>query len=238
MKNSRDKARVLKLDCITPQIVHIKAPDAKILASAMCRFQEHYESPFPEIRNQIFTLGQLRAMGSRHCPGIYTYEGGITFDADWSGYNFPSHILDPFIKGLFDPLTDFEQDVVNMLKCKQGKFYVIGTYGTEEDDDPSGSLDHEICHALYYIDDAYRHEVDASLKKYTNNLKPLKKMLIDWGYDHSVLDDECHAYISADFDWLKEKKAKDLKKFNVVLPEQLHKDLRKLKNFYFKEPKK
>lgn len=220
-------------ESISDNIVHVRMPDKRMLALAMCRIQEHYESPFPEIRGKVFTLGQLRAMGSRHCPGVFTYAGGNRFDADWSGFNWPSYALEPFIRGMFDPLTEYEEDLVNALKCKQGDYYVIGTYG---DKDPDGALDHEICHALYYTDKAYHGAVKAALSQYRERLSGLRDMLTSWGYCEEVLDDECHAYLSADYDWLTSRK-EDIEKFKVYLPKSLHLRLRKIKDKHFKEKK-
>lgn len=196
----------------------------------MIRFQEYYESPFEDIKGQIFTLGYLRAKGGRSKPGVATYEGGHHFDSEWSGYNFPGYALDPFIKGLFDPLTTYEQDIVNALKYRQDKFYVIGTYG---DKDPGGALDHEICHALYYVNDKYKKEVDAVLEQY--NLKNLKKMLLEWGYCKEVLDDECHAYLSADYDWLFSENKADIKRLKISIDKSVHVKLRKIKKKHFKK---
>lgn len=220
----------LKFKNITDEIVHIIGKDRESLASAMVRFQEHYESPFPEIRGKIFTLGFLRSLGSRQNRGVYTYEGGKTYGADWSGYNFPSYVLEPFIKGLFDPLAPLEEDIVNALRCKLGKFYVIATYG---EDDPSETLDHEVCHALYYLNEEYKSEVDEALS--TVDLTNLKKVMVDWGYCEDVLLDECHAYLSADYDWLFKDKKDDMKKFNVKISKTIHNKLRKIKDKHFKE---
>jgi hypothetical protein len=222
-------------DSITPDIIHIRVQEKKTLASVFYRFQEHYESPFPEIRGKIFTLGQLRSMGSRNKPGVNTYEGGHNFDSDWSGYNFPSYILDPFIKGLFDPLTEYEQDVVNTLRYKQGKFYVIGTFG---ENDPHGALDHEICHALYYVNEDYKKETDQVLDKYRDQLFGIIEMLKSWGYADTVIDDEIQAYMSADYDWFFENKTEDIEKYDIKIDKQLHFDLREIKDKHFKGDKK
>jgi len=59
-------------------------------------------------------------------------------------------------------------------------------------------MGHELAHALYYVDDEYRHEVDTILRSV--DLEPLKNFLTthpEYGnYHAAVLDDECHAYLS------------------------------------------
>jgi hypothetical protein len=208
----------MKIRQIGSSIVHIVMPDRNSLAKAMYRLQEYYESPFPEIRGQIFTLGFIKSLGSRSYRGVNTYCGGENYKSDWSGYNFPSYVLDPFIKGLFDPLTSEEKDIVETLRYRQDKFYVIGTYG---DDDPGDTLEHEIRHALYYISDAYKKEVDKALGGYTKQLVNLKKCLLDWGYCKEVLDDECHAYMGPDYEYFFTERKADADKYKVVVDKKL-----------------
>lgn len=186
----------MKIELIAKNIYHILIKDQKERASAMIRFQEHYESPFKEIRGKIFTLGQLKALGARSAKGANTYCGGHKIDADWNGYNWPSYVLKPFIHGLFDPLTEYEQDIVETFKRNMGNFYVICTDGEE-------ALAHEIMHGLFYTQPNYKKEVLKILK--TMDLKDLNKYLISIGYDKSVLEDEAQAYIGADFEWICEK---------------------------------
>lgn len=226
----------MRFKAIANNIIHITFDDLKTLASAMCRFQEYYESPFPEIRGKIFTLGQLKAAGSRTLPGVHTYSGGNHYIADWSGFNVPSYCFKPFIQGLFDPLTSLEQDIVEALRCKQGKYYVIATCDEDGKEDPFDCVDHEICHALYYINEKYKKEVDKVLKRY--DLSGLKEVLKEWGYADDVLDDECHAYLSADYDWLFNDKSEDMEKHDVKINKNAHYALRRLKKKYFKEKKK
>jgi hypothetical protein len=83
---------------------------------------------------------------------------------------------------------------------------------------------------MYYINSNYKKEVDKVLSAY--NLNSLKKMLLDWGYCEEVLDDECHAYLSADYDWLFDTNGEDISKFNIKIDRSIHKKLRKIKYKY------
>lgn len=222
----------MKINQIGTNIIHIVMPDKNSLAELFFRFQEYYESPFKEIRNKIFTRGYLKSMGSRSMPGINTYCGGNTFSADWSGYNFPGYVLDPFISGLFDPLTNEEKDLVELLRYRTDKFYVIGTYG---DDDPRKALEHEIRHALYYVNSKYREEVDKILGKYKKDLQPLKKCLSEWGYCDEVLDDECHAYMGPDYDWFFSNQQSYVEKYKIKISKKLSEDLNKVAEKYKKQ---
>jgi hypothetical protein len=212
MKKSIDELPI-KFNTIGENIVHIVMPDRNTLAAAVIRFQEYYESPFPEIKGKVFTLGYIKSLGSRDNRGINTYCGNDMLNSDWSGYNFPGAVLDPFIKGLFDPLTAEESVIVETLRYRQDNFYVIATYG---DTDPGDTLEHEIRHAMFGISDAYKKEVMKQIDKYKKELVPLRKVLSSWGYADEVLDDECHAYMSCDHDYFFENFTADVKKFKVT----------------------
>lgn len=204
----------MEINKITQQIIQVICEDQLALTSLFLRFQEHYESP--KFRGKIFTLGQFRDWYARE-------NGGFTYHTDWNGFNIPSYVLEPFIKGLFDPLTDEERQFLDLFKDRTDKYYIIGTH-----EDASGTLDHEVCHGLYYINSEYQKEVDQVLFEMGDLLIPLKQWLLKSGYAVEVLEDECHAYVSADWKWLKEK-------HSIEIPEEYHKQLRAIKEKHFKE---
>jgi hypothetical protein len=229
----------LKIEKITESIIHLNMPTQKEIASLLIRFQEYYESHIPEIKGQIFTLGYLKHKYSTFekvgC-GAFTYMDGLLFSGDWNGFNFPGHVMQPFIQGLFDPLTPGEQDLVELFRYRNDDFYIIGTHGKEK-----GAIDHEICHGLYYTHSKYRKEVNSIIDTYITEyedtspgLSGFEDMLKSWGYCDDVIIDEMHAYISADYDWFEEKRSEDLEKFDIQIPKELHKHLRKIKKKYFK----
>lgn len=213
-------------------IVHVTMPNRQELASAFIRLQEHYESQDDRIRGKIFTLGQIRAYGAVYNGGFNTYEGGILRDSDWGGYNFPGTSIQPFVKGLFDPLTDFEKDLVEIVRYKDPEtFYIIGTV---EGNDPREALDHEICHSMYFLSPKYKDEVDTVLKELPlETYNKLRNMMRSWGYCDEHIRDEIHAYLSADYEWLKTNKAEELQKFEIIVPKEIHLKLREIKTEYF-----
>ena len=227
MRKSGDMG--MKLSSIGDNIVHIVMEDKNSLAKAMARFQEYYESPFEDIRGQIFTLGYLKYKGSRENPGINTYCGNNLIEADWSGYNFPSSVLLPFVQGLFDPLTPEEEAIVEMLRYRTDDFYIIGTYG---DEDPADTMEHEIRHAMYGISNEYKKEVDKLLDAYRAELDPLRKCLASWGYHKDVIDDECHAYMGADHDYFFENFTDDVDKYSIPEVPKLRDKLNKVAEKY------
>lgn len=234
MRKVTDSDFNIKFKKIGDHIVHIVMPDRNSLASAMIRFQEYYESPFPEIKGKVFTLGYIKSLGSRDNRGINSYCGNELVNSDWSGYNFPGVVLDPFIKGLFDPLTVEESVIVDTLRYRTDNFYIIATYG---DNDPADALEHEIRHAMFGTSVKYRKEVLKQLEKFKKELIPLRKCLTSWGYDEGVLDDECHAYMSCDHDYFFENFTNDVKKFKLKPIPKLRNILNKLANKYKKQLK-
>ena len=163
MRKSLSSENMFEVESIGDHIVHIKMDHKNDLAAAMARFQEFYESPFDDIRNKYFTLGYLKSRGGRSKPRINLYCGNDLMAAEWDGYNFPGSVLEPFIKGLFDPLTKEEAAVVEMLKYRTDDFYVIATYGDDKEVD---TLEHELRHAMYGVSQEYREEVNNALKLY------------------------------------------------------------------------
>ncbi len=226
-----------KIKSITPKIILITIPTCQELGAAVIRPQEYYESPIPEIRGKIFTLGYLKSLYSmnsrrahRHSGG-FTYYGGNNFTAEWDGFNFPSVALKPFIQGLFDPLTPAEQDLVDLFGCRTDDFYLIAVH---EEDGVNYALEHEICHGLYSTIPAYKKDVDAILNS-CKDLSKYKLIMKSIGYDDVVCMDEVHAYLSADWNWFIKNFQEQLKKFNITPDKKIHDKLRKVRFKHHKD---
>jgi hypothetical protein len=130
-------------------------------------------------------------------------------------------VLTPFIQGLFDPLTPAEKEFVDLFRYREGKYYIIGAQ------DDGDTLDHEECHALYYVNDEYRKQVDQILASEAFDVSHVEKQIKRMMYHPSVIMDEVHAYISTgDRGWFKEH--------SLEFPEKAHKRLRAAKEKHFK----
>lgn len=175
---------------------------------ALIRFQEHYEGP--EHAGKIFTLGQYREWYARRF-------GSFSYYSDWDAYNVPDSAFVEFIKGTFDPLSWFEQEIVEIVRYKKPPYYLVATGGAE-------GLEHETCHAIYYLNEEYRKEADKIINK--SNFKQLKEYLLEKGYREEVLNDECNAYTSCDPEHLEEN--------DLVVPKGAQKELKKLYTKYVK----
>lgn len=162
--------------------VWIKADSQEELNITFMRFTEFYESPNPKFRNNIFTIGQLKNWYS------LTY-GADTYHKDWIGFNIPSLTLIPFRQGLFDPLTEQEQELLDLFKYRYDNFYIIGAQN-------DSVLRHELAHALYASNIKYKNSINTYISKHKSSLRKISKYILDKGYCKDVLYDEIQAYIT------------------------------------------
>lgn len=208
---------MLSIKTITPQIILVKAPTQVQLGATFLRFQEYYESP--EFKDTIFTEGQFRKWYSEKY-------GANTYEIDWTGFNIPGSVFDPFIKGLFNPLSDAEKELVDLFRYRTDKFYVIGA----QDGNPE-TLEHEICHGLYYTNREYALEVNRVISDHrstlNDSLDPVYNYIASLMYHPSVHDDEVHAWVSAN--------SEDLKKLGVTVPDIVVEQLQAIREKYFTE---
>lgn len=178
----------IKIKEIYKNIILVESDKSSDLAKVFLRFQEFYESP--KFRNTIFSLNEYRLWYSKT-------NGAFTYYDDWSGFNIPGEVTIPFRTGLFDHLSPEEKELLDKIPHRLEKYYIIGI---SKDKDV---YNHELCHALYYTNSKYKQEVDKILKKY--DLSKLSQFLRELGYHESVILDECHAYLSDDSGYLREK---------------------------------
>lgn len=162
--------------------VWVKADSQEELNRSFMRFTEHYESPNADFRGKIFTIGQLKQWYS------ITY-GADTYHIDWTGFNIPSKTLQYFRQGLFDPLTQEEQNLLDLFRYRHDDFYIIGAQS-------DSVLRHELAHALYASNIKYRSAIDDYILKHKPILKKISKYIMDKGYCKQVLNDELQAYIT------------------------------------------
>jgi len=165
-----------------PLIYLIESGNRQDLAETFMRFQEYYESPV--FRGRAFSRDEFEAW--------YASENGaFTYCQDWSGFNIPSWVLEPFKNGDFDPLTKKEKKLINLFKNVPDDFYIIGA--TSQDEDCPDTIKHEFTHGAFSTCAEYRNDV----VRYLNDHGPsmIKKALRDMSYGDNVLDDEANAYL-------------------------------------------
>lgn len=162
--------------------VWVSADSQRELGETFIRFQEYYESPNIEFHNKIFTLGSVKQWYS-------IQYGADLYSNVWVGFNFPSLVLIPFKQGLFDPLTEEEKTLLNLLKYRNDDYYIIGAQ-------TKSVLRHELSHAMYGYYQKYKEEIDQFIWENSSKFRKIKKYIIDKGYHKNVINDEIQAYVT------------------------------------------
>jgi len=158
------------------------------LAATFLRFQEYYESP--KFKGKAFSLEEYMDWYAKE-------NGNFTYYQDWSGFNVPSSALTPFHAGRFKPLSKKEQKLLKLFPKSRQRFYLIGLQAS--DGVPtSETFQHELAHALFFIDPKYKRTVLELLEK--QNTTRTERELIAAGYHPSVALDEIQAYLIAGID--------------------------------------
>lgn len=165
-----------------PPIYLVEVQNRKVLAETFMRFQEYYESP--EFKGKVFTVEEF----ARWYASKY---GSWTYSKDWYGFNIPSKVLEPFRNGQFDPLTEYEQKLLDICAKAAGDFYVIGV--TPKAEYFADTVKHEFVHGAFHVNENYRKEVASCLADH--KIQTIKKGLSKMGYHSDVHNDEANAYI-------------------------------------------
>ena len=176
-----------------PGVVHLRFETQDKLCRALVRLQEFYESPYDEIRGHHFSHDKFIARYAE------THGYPFSYYSDWHGFNLPGKAVWEFAKLFANDITNEEFDIIAAMKLHAGK-YLIATH--QELD-----IDHELAHALFYLDVEYLDEVDTLLDALDDNVvKALTEWLTKEGYTKSVLRDECNAYLSTNSadEWMKD----------------------------------
>lgn len=161
----------------------VSSESSEDLARLFMRFQECYESP--KFRGKVFSRMEF----IKYYESEVSPTNNFSYTTDWAGFNVPDSTIE-FVRNNFKDLSEEETELFNMIDSihKEGKYYVIGAAK-----DDILSMVHEVCHALYYIDDDYKTTVDGILKTIRQN--KFKTHLRSMGYCENVIMDEIHAYL-------------------------------------------
>jgi hypothetical protein len=181
-------------------IIRIEYETQYQCCSSFMRMQEFYESPIRGIRGMFFTTEQfMDAYVATKAHGRFTY-----FD-DWGGFNLPSETIKHFVNVFYGNLNVKEQTILHQIDkileenkmTHADKYYVIGTFGDWNGGDTT-IIDHEIAHAIYYLDHKYKIKVNRLIAENLadSSLKKLEAYLKRYGYTDDVLLDEIQAYLA------------------------------------------
>ncbi len=163
-----------------------------------CRYQEYYESPYPEFYRKFFTLEEFMK--------IYSEKRNMSFFSypiDWIGYNIPSDVLiesynlfkntGSFYDEIMGQIIDFCENKSKIENGVTNKWYILGV-----DKINSKVLKHEIAHGYYYTNLEYREKMDTHISKIKEtDFLFFKDTLINIGYrdDKTIIYDEIQAYM-------------------------------------------
>lgn len=199
----------------SPKIYVVKVSDGYSRAMLFMRAQEFYETPLNEFRGKPFCIFDFMNQ--------YRFEMQSTFDSckyteHWAGFNVPSTSLEKCyakdatrdnFKGFITPYDLMMYDIISKIREDQpkGKFYLIGV-----DSEESKTMSHELAHALYFTNKAYKAEMDSALAEIPEKIMlKLKTALLEIGYRDEVLMDEAQAFLSTGLYWTIPAKARGIK---------------------------
>ena len=162
----------------------------KDLALAFCRVEEYYEGN-PKVNGKYLSFVDF-------IDAFMTDDGKLDYFHFWTGFNIPGNIYMEWAKQNSSDRTKWEIALAQAISSKldlSKPFYVIG--GKKGDMEV---IDHEIAHALYYMNKDFWTEMNiltskfgcSSPKEYKKMVTGLKKM----GYGENVIRDEIQAYLS------------------------------------------
>jgi hypothetical protein len=175
------------------RILHINFTTQHELCATMLRMQEFYESPYTNINGKFFTLKEYKTT-CRDDTGIFDYYTA------WSGFNIPGYIVIDFYRKFYPHYYKRELKIYaaiqNFIENYSDNFYIIATFGGADD---TSTRDHELAHAMYYLESEYRDNCNDILKQMSlDDLVHVSEKILSMGYNESVLFDEIQAYLSTD----------------------------------------
>jgi len=184
----------IKLDIINNNILLFKFKNMREISLTFFRVQEYYESQSDKFLGKKFSVFDFLKENMDN-------NGFLSYFNMWEGYNIPGHIFNEWIELFkYDEFTEFEQDLFNLVikhRPKEGMYYIIAAL--EKD---ARTIDHELAHALYYLNPCYRTDVSVLTNSlelhFPDHVKRLKKYFKELGYHKNVYDDEIQAYLATE----------------------------------------
>ena len=159
------------------------------VTSTLIRIQEYYESPSELFRNKVFDLDSYMDWCASEHKGVFSYF------VDWVGFNVPGEVIRNWYLDFWAiGYRNKEKELISKLPVNSNEpWYLIATHKSET----TTTINHEISHALWYLDGKYRASCENLINQLPNKSKEL---MIVWlkenGYCDNVINDEITAYLS------------------------------------------
>lgn len=204
---------VMELIEIMPKVFYISFSNKKELTTTMCRPQEYYESEHSHIRGQYFDWPTFIDTFSEET-------GELKYFGYWSGFNIPSDVFQQWMKDFAHDFSPKEKALIELIKEKvdieNEKFYIIAS-----EKGKICTIQHEIAHALYHLNDNYKLHMDSLTAKLPHDFKAtFKKTLNEMGYADTVMLDETQAYLAtSDVEYFKNRLSIDVSHLTTQMEE-------------------
>ena len=159
------------------------------LAMFFLRYQEYYESNFPDFKGKAFTIIDFMERYAKFRKGCFSYCD------DFAGWNIPSSVIDDVTAlGIPDP-NKYDAEIFKLhtyLKEKSDKYYLIGVSRKNNEN----AINHELAHALFYHVPEYKEKMLELVTKLPKKFSKKMDRFLKNGYSEDVFDDEKQAYLS------------------------------------------
>ena len=186
----------------------------KEITTTFFRMEEFYESPLKVLFHKNFTVFDFLQESMDD-------DGKIDYFSKWIGFNIPGHSIKEWADLVCPNYTPKEMEVLNHINSKvdvSQPFYIIAAKEGNTD-----VMDHEIAHALYYLNKEYKSRMNGLVLHMKKHFPVQYKKVQDWlkemGYNRSVFTDETQAYMSTS------DKKEMMKKFGFTSTEHKKIDL-------------
>jgi len=179
-------------------VYELRFDDLYELCMTFLRYQEFYESP--RFQDKKFTLaeymswyvknqGALVKIKDKDVP-YFSYPV-----ADWGGFNIPAEVISQVNDmGIDDPnhYDALMLAIYRIMMSQCDRAYLIGVQSDVGELD-----DHEMTHAMYYLDEEYRRRCTGIIGNTNHALLDLmREVLFAKGYTEKTFYDEVQAYLT------------------------------------------
>jgi hypothetical protein len=184
----------IKVDKINDNILLFKFKKVSDISLTFFRVQEYYESQNKKLLGKKFSVFDFIVES-------IDKEGFIPYFFSWSGFNVPCWAYNEWFDLFkYEELTEYEKILSHLVRDnrpEEGKFYIIAALEKDK-----STIDHELAHALYYLNPAYRADMQVLTHSmslhFPDNYNTLKDYLKELGYNEKVYDDEIQAYLATE----------------------------------------
>lgn len=167
------------------KVVVVTATTHKSLSKPFLRIQENYEGR--KYKGTFVSMNRFKSWYKQRRK-----DNRFTYYDDWLGFNFPGQAVLDFLHLYAGKENEAEKALLSQLDLEKiGSQYVIGILAGD-----SGTLLHEMAHALFTLDSGYRTQVTDYLQK-MKYLDELNIVFSKTDYHSSVWLDEMQAYLIA-----------------------------------------